>query len=73
MDREGRVMADRIEEYYVTHRLRLERSLEQSRLPDALLETRALIELLRHEEGDPYLAWLRQLARQLQLAIDSAS
>ncbi|HJL19175.1 MAG TPA: FHA domain-containing protein [Sandaracinaceae bacterium LLY-WYZ-13_1] len=73
MEREGDLMKRRIEEDYRTHRLRLERALEQGRLPDALLETRALVELLRHREADPYLAWLRQLARQLQLAIDAAS
>lgn len=73
MQREGEVMARRIDEDYRTHRLRLERALQQNRLEDALLETRALIELLRHREGDPYLAWLNQLARQLQLAIDSAA
>ena len=38
-----------------------------------LLETRALIELMRHREGHPYLLWLRQLARQLQLHIDAAT
>lgn len=73
MQREGQLMQRRIEEDYRTHRLRLERSLEQGRLPDALLETRALIELLRHREGDPYLTWLRQLERQLQLAMDAAT
>jgi hypothetical protein len=73
MQREGQVMQRRIEEDYRTHRLRLERALEQTRLPDALLETRALIELLRHREGDPYLAWLRQLERQLQLHIDATA
>lgn len=71
MGREGDLMARRIDEDYTTHRLRLERSLEQGRLADAVIETRALIELLRHREGDAYLAWLRQLERQLQLAIDS--
>ncbi len=71
MGHEAEVMEHRIDEDYTTHRLRLERALRQGRLPDALMETRALIELVRHEEGDPYLAWLRQLARQLQLAIDS--
>ena len=35
--------------------------------------TRALIELLRHREGDAYLNWLRLLGRQLQLAIDAAA
>ena len=73
MQNEGAAMRERIEEDYRTHRLRLERALEQERMPDALLETRALIELLRHKEGDPYLTWLRQLARQLQLVIDAAS
>lgn len=73
MEREGDLMQRRIEEDYTTHKLRLARALEQGRLPDAVIETRALIELLRHREGDPYLAWLRQLERQLQLAIDSAT
>lgn len=73
MQREGEVMERRIDEDYRTHRLRLERALQQGRLEDALIETRALIELLRHREGDAYLAWLNQLARQLQLAIDSAT
>jgi hypothetical protein len=70
MRREGDVMQRRIEEDYQTHRLRLELSLEQQRMPDALLETRALIELLRHK-NDPYLTWLRQLERQLELHIES--
>ena len=73
MEREGNLMRRRIEEDYRHHRLRLERSLEHGRLPDALLETRALIELLRHQGDDPYITWLRQLARQLQLHIDSAT
>ncbi|MGE0790519.1 MAG: FHA domain-containing protein [Sandaracinaceae bacterium] len=73
MRREGDTMQRRIEEDYRTHRLRLERSLEQGRLPDALLETRALIQLLRHQPSDPYVIWLQQLERQLQLAIDSAA
>ncbi|HBQ15947.1 MAG: FHA domain-containing protein [Sandaracinaceae bacterium] len=72
MGREAATMQRRIDEDYRHHRLRLERSLEQGRLPDSLLEARALIELLRHREGDPYLTWLRQLARQLQIHIDSA-
>jgi hypothetical protein len=73
MEREGALMQRRIEEDYSTHRLRLERALQQRRMADALIETRALVELLRHKEGDPYLAWLRQLGRQLQLAMDAAS
>lgn len=73
MEREGNLMRRRIEEDYRHHRLRLERSLEHGRLPDALLETRALIELLRHQGDDPYITWLRQLARQLQLHIDAAT
>ncbi|MFK7989585.1 MAG: FHA domain-containing protein [Sandaracinaceae bacterium] len=72
MEGEADLMRRRVEEDYRHHRLRLQRSLEQGRLPDALLETRALIELVRHRTDDPYLAWLRQLARQLQLAIDAA-
>ncbi|MCA9609322.1 MAG: hypothetical protein KC619_27160 [Myxococcales bacterium] len=73
MEREGARMQARIEEDYRTHQLRLRRALEQERLPDALLESRALVELLRHKEGDPYLNWLRLLGRQLQLAIDAAA
>lgn len=73
MEREGELMKRRIDEDYRHHRLRLERSLEQERHPDALIETRALIELMRHREQHPYLLWLRQLARQLQLHIDAAT
>jgi hypothetical protein len=73
MQQEGDAMARRIEEDYRTHRLRLERALGQGRMPDALLETRALIELVRHRRGDPYLAWLTQLERQLELHIDAAA
>ena len=73
MENEGAAMEARLDEDYRTHRLRLERALRQERMPDALFETRALIELIRHREGDGYLAWLRQLGRQLQLAIDAAA
>jgi hypothetical protein len=73
MEREGNAMARRLDEDYRTHRLRLQRALEQARLPDALIETRSLIELVRHREGDPYLAWLVQLERQLELHIDAAA
>lgn len=73
MEQEADLMRRRVEEDYRHHQLRLQRSLEQGRLPDALLEARALIELVRHRRDDPYLAWLRQLSRQLQLAIDSAA
>lgn len=73
MEREGAAMEARIEEDYRTHQLRLRRALEQERLPDALLESRALVELLRHKEGNAYLNWLRLLGRQLQLAIDAAA
>ncbi len=73
MHSEGERMQRRIEEDYRTHRLRLERALEQGRLPDALLETRALRQLLLHKPADPYVLWLQQLERQLQLAIDSAA
>ena len=37
------------------------------------MTTASLIELLRHKEGHAYLNWLRQLGRQLQLAIDAAA
>lgn len=73
MQSEGEQMQRRIEEDYRTHRLRLERALEQGRLADALLETRALRQLLQHKPTDPYVLWLQQLERQLQLAIDSAA
>lgn len=73
MSREAEVLERRIDEDQRTHRLRLDRALRQGRLPDALVETRALIEIYRHREGDAYVAWLHQLARQLQLAIDSAT
>ncbi|HHH28491.1 MAG TPA: hypothetical protein ENK57_09115 [Polyangiaceae bacterium] len=73
MRHESEAMQQRIDEDYRTHRMRLNRALEQERLPDALLETRALIELIRHREGNGYLTWLRQLSRQLQLVIDSAA
>ena len=73
MAHEGERMERRIEEDYQTHRLRLERALEQGRLADALLETRALRQLLQHKPIDPYVRWLEQLERQLRLAIDSAA
>ncbi|MBZ0116633.1 MAG: hypothetical protein K8H88_06555 [Sandaracinaceae bacterium] len=70
MAREATLMQRRMEEDYRTHRLRLELSLSQERFPDALLETRALIEILRHK-NHPYVTWLRQLERQLQLRIEA--
>jgi hypothetical protein len=73
MQREGDLMQRRIEGDYAAHQVRLRRALQQNRLADALLETQALIELLRHREGNGYLTWLRQLSRQLQLAIDTAT
>jgi hypothetical protein len=73
MGREAELMSRRIDEDFRTHKLRLERALAQGRLPDALLETHALQEIFRHRAGHPYVGWLEQLARQLQLAIDSAT
>jgi hypothetical protein len=73
MEREAALMQRRIEEDYRTHRLRLDRALEQGRLPDALIETHALIELVSHRTRHPYLSWLRQLARQIQLHIDTTA
>jgi hypothetical protein len=65
-DREAKTIRRRIEEDYRTHQLRLERALEQDRVADALLETRSLIALVRHQEG-PFLTWLTELERTLAL------
>ena len=73
MERERQALQARIEEDFRTHRLRLRRAVEQGRHPDALLETRSLINLVEHREGHAYLLWLRDFERQLQLAIDEAS
>lgn len=71
MQRDGRALERQIDEDYRTHQLRLERALEQERFDEALLESRALVALLRHTEG-PYTAWVRLLRRQLQLMMDQA-
>lgn len=73
MAREADELRRRIDESYRTHRLRLERALAQRRYNDAVVETRALLELLRHRDGDPYLSWLQRLERQLQLAQNTPS
>lgn len=70
MQREGDWMQHRIEEDYTTHRLRLQRAMEQQRWPDALLETRALLALTRHRDH-PYVHWLTRNERRLQLLVDS--
>jgi hypothetical protein len=70
MQQEGEWMRHRIDEDYTTHRLRLERAMEQERWPDALLETRALLALVRGRDH-PYVAWLIRNERQLQLLVDS--
>jgi len=70
MQHEGDWMQHRIEEDYTTHRLRLERSMEQERWPDALYETRALLALVRGREH-AYVQWLVRNERQLQLVVDS--
>jgi hypothetical protein len=69
MQREGDWMQRRIEEDYTTHRLRLERALEQSRFADALIETRALLALTRHRDH-PYVQWLIRNERRLTLLVD---
>jgi hypothetical protein len=69
MQHEGDWMQHRIEEDYTTHRLRLERAMEQQRWPDALLETRALLALTRHRDH-PYVQWLTRNERRLQLLVD---
>ncbi|AKF11665.1 FHA domain-containing protein [Sandaracinus amylolyticus] len=71
MQHEGDWMQHRIEEDYTTHRLRLERAMEQQRWPDALLETRALLSLTRHREH-AYVQWLIRNERRLQLLVDQA-
>lgn len=71
MRQEGDWMQHRIEEDYTTHRLRLERAMEQQRWPDALLETRALLALTRHRDH-PYVQWLIRNERRLQLLVDQA-
>jgi hypothetical protein len=63
-------MAQRIEEDYRTHRLRLERALKFQRWDDALREARALRALTEHRHGDPYVTWLDLLERRLQLILD---
>lgn len=71
VERERRAMAQRLEEDYRTHRLRLERALEKERWDDALRESRALLSLTDHLQGDAYVTWLTLLERRLQLIVDS--
>jgi hypothetical protein len=66
---EGDWMQRRIEEDYATHRLRLERAMEQQRWADALLEIRALLALTRHRDH-PYVQWLIRNERRLALMVD---
>jgi hypothetical protein len=63
-------LARRIEEDYRSHRLRLERALEKSDLPEALLQARALRRLTSHLQGD-YVDYLTLLEQRLQLLVDS--
>lgn len=60
----------RLEEDYVTYRLRLSRALENRRPEDALVSVRALLSLLEHESG--YRTKLEQVERSLLLAMDRA-
>jgi hypothetical protein len=69
MQHEGDWMQHRIEEDYRTHRLRLERAMEQQRWSDALLETRALLALTRTRDH-AYVQWLVRNERRLQLLVD---
>jgi hypothetical protein len=63
-------LARRIEEDYGSHRLRLERALENGDYPEALLQARALRRLTSHLTGD-YVEWLKLLEQRLQLLVDS--
>jgi len=67
LDDRAAELADRVDEDYRTARFRLERALEQERLADALAETRQLRALLSHRSG-PYVEWLGELERRLELA-----
>lgn len=58
-----------LDEDYVTHRLRLERSLKNERPRDALIEVKALVALTKHLET-PYVTWLTLMERRLQLQVD---
>ena len=66
---EGVAMERRLDEDYMRRRLRLERSLKQERWQEALVETRALRELLAHRRHR-YVTWLGNLQRQLELRRD---
>lgn len=59
----------RLEDEYRAHQFRLDRSLEQGRVADALYETRMLKAMAQHRRG-PYIAALTTLERQLQLRVD---
>jgi hypothetical protein len=70
MRRERTLVARRLEEDYVTHRLRLERALASEQPRDALRAARSLRALTRHLET-PYVTWLTMLERRLQLRVDA--
>lgn len=59
----------RLEDEYRAHQFRLDRSLEQGRVEDALYETRMLKAMAQHRRG-AYIAALTTLERQLQLRVD---
>lgn len=59
----------RVEHDYRTSRFRLERALEQQRWDEALAETRRLRALVAHRSG-PYVQWLADLERRLNLIRD---
>jgi hypothetical protein len=68
MQRATRLQA-RLEDEYRAHQFRLDRSLEQSRVEDALYEARMLKAMTTHRRGAYYTA-LVTLERQLQLRVD---
>lgn len=68
MQRATRLQA-RLEDEYRAHQFRLDRSLEQGRVEDALYETRMLRAMAGHRRG-PYINALVTLERQLQLRVD---
>jgi hypothetical protein len=65
-------LVGRIEEDYRTHRLRLERAIQYRRTRQALIQTRELLDLVRHTDH-PYTSWLQNLERHLALATESKS
>jgi hypothetical protein len=70
MTRERDLIARRLDEDYVTHRLRLERALKNEQPRDALAEARALKALTRHLET-PYVTWITMLERRLTMRVDA--